>query len=83
MTTCNDLLSDDEINEIKQHLNLGGDIEDCILQEFDTEFDFSRKIRWVHVRLMSSKLHFPIENQKGGMEWAVKFLVIVDIHSKM
>lgn len=47
VTTCNDLLSEEEVDEIKTDLNLDGNIVTCILQEFDTEFEFSRKVRYV------------------------------------
>ena len=45
VTTCNDLLSNDEIKAIKKGLNFEGQIVPCILQEFDTEFSFTRKVR--------------------------------------
>ena len=47
MTTCNELLSDDEIDEIGKQLNFESDhIISCIIQEFDTELEFSRKVRY-------------------------------------
>lgn len=45
VTTCNELLSDDEIIQIKGELDLDGEVEACILQDFDTEFEFTRKTR--------------------------------------
>lgn len=46
VTTCNDLLSNDEIKDIKNELSFDGQIITCILQEFDTESEFSRKVRY-------------------------------------
>ena len=46
MTTYNELLSEDEIEEIGKQLNFETDhVISCILQKFETEFEFSRKIR--------------------------------------
>ena len=47
MTTYNELLSVDEIEEIGKQLNFESDhVISCIIQEFDTQFEFSRKIRY-------------------------------------
>ena len=45
VTTCNELLSDDEILKIEGQLDLDGKVKAFILQDFDTEFEFTRKTR--------------------------------------
>ena len=48
VTTHGHLLSDDELQQLTSSIGMGEEtVSWFLLQEFDTELDFSNKVRWV------------------------------------
>ena len=60
MTTHSHLLSSDEVDHLKDLLEFDGlhDVQSFLLQEFDTELDFTSKVRcvWVDLGMRSLRL---------------------------